>query len=225
MRFLGPENSMTHNLFSMIHKIAKRNGSAKYYPLITYVEDGVRYMTCDGWLPAETDDIWLFSDVNDEEARLLLEAFVAGTTYCTYDVQRHFMRLLAIKGALVARQMDEIVGTTDWESYASPQLLLSYLAAKPDGVKWILKLLDVVLEDARDGILTACWYCNDKRVQKKLFEKFEEWSAESAGWGGGTGEDVWLGRFLTKWTKGSTFGWQRMKNLMEWAVRHNLMFR
>ena len=93
------------------------------------------------------------------------------------------------------------------------------------GLKWIVKFLDVILEDARDGILTACWHCNDRRVQKKLLEKFEEWSVDPSGWGDGTGEDVWLGRFLAKWTKESTFSWQRMKKLMEWAVCHNLMFR
>lgn len=214
---------MTNKLFSLIRKIAKRNGSAGYYPFTTFAEDGARYLTCDGWLSAETDDIWLFSDVNDEEAKVLLDAFVAGTSHCTYDIQRHFMRLLAIKGDLVAQRMDEIIGTTDWESYASQHLLLSYLAVKTDGVKWILRLLDIVLEDARDGILTACWHCNDRRVQKKLLEKFEEWSVDPSGWGGGTGEDVWLGRFLAKWTKESTFSWQHMKKLMEWAVRHNLI--
>lgn len=215
---------MANKLFQLIRKIARRNGSVTYYPLSTFVEDGVRYMTCDGWLSAETDDIWLFSDVDDAEAKLLLDAFVSGKTYCTYDIQRHLARLLVLKGSLVSRQMDKVIERTDWESYASPHLLLSYLAVKPDGDKWIVRLLDIVLDDARDGLFTACWYCNDRRVQKKLLAKFKEWSRDP-GWGGGTGEDAWLGRFLTKWTKESTFSWQRMKDLMEWAVCHNLMFR
>lgn len=216
---------MTNKLFSLIRKIAKRNGSATYYTLSTFDEDGMRHMTCDMWRWAETDDIWLFSDVSDEEAKVLLDAFVAGTSRCTFEILRHFARLLATKGALVAGQVDKIIETTDWESYASPQLLLSYLAVKADGVKWILKLLDVVLEDARDGLLVACWYCNDIRVQKKLLEKFEEWSSDPSGWGGGTGEDGWLGQFLTKWTKESTFGWERLKKMMKWAVCHDLMSR
>ena len=62
--------------------------------------------------------------------------------------------------------------------------------------------------------------CN--RVQKKLLEKFEEWSSDPSGWGGGTGEDGWLGQFLTKCTKESTFGWERMKKMMKWAVCHDL---
>lgn len=65
---------MANRLFSLMRKIAKRNGSAGYYPFTTFAEDGARYLTCDGWLSAETDDIWLFSDVSDEEA-------------CTYDIQ------------------------------------------------------------------------------------------------------------------------------------------
>ena len=74
-------------LFSLIRKIAKRNASAEYYPFATFAEDGARYLTCGGWLSAETDDIWLFSDVSDEEAKVLLDAFVAGTSHCTYDIQ------------------------------------------------------------------------------------------------------------------------------------------
>ena len=153
------EGMMRNNLFSLIRKIAKRNGSAAYYPLSMFVGDGVRYMTCDGWLSAETDDIWLFSDVSDAEAELLLKEFISDKTYCTFEVLVHFARLMALKGALVAELMDNVVRSTDWESYASPHLLLSYLAVKSDGVAWIIRLLDVVPADARDGLFIACWHC------------------------------------------------------------------
>ena len=67
---------MRNKLFSLIRKIARRNGSAAYYPFSTFVEDGVRYMTCGGWLSAATDDNWLFSDVSDAEAKSLLKEFI-----------------------------------------------------------------------------------------------------------------------------------------------------
>ena len=215
---------MQKKLFSLIRKIARRNGSAAYYPFSTFVEDGVRYMTCGGWLFAETDDNWLFSYVSNAEAKLLLKEFISDKTYCTFEVLLHFARLMALKGTLVAEPMDNVVQSTDWESYASPQLLLSYLAVKSDGAAWIIRLLDVVPSDARDGLFIACWHCHDRRVHRKLLRKFEEWT-QAGDFGGGDGEGLWLGRFLTKWAKGSTFSLKRLKRLMEWAVLHNLMLR
>ena len=111
---------MPNKLFALIRKIAKRNGSALHYPLVTFLDGGVRYMTCENRLFPEIDPIWLFSDVSDEEAKLLLSTFVDGKTFCTYDIMRHLSRLLATKGLLVSRKMLE---RTDWESYAAPQLL------------------------------------------------------------------------------------------------------
>lgn len=188
---------MTNKLFSLIRKIAKRNGSAAHYPLVTFLDGGVRYMTCENRLFPEIDPIWLFSDVSDEEAKLLLSTFVDGKTFCTYDIMRHLSRLLATKGLLFSRKMDKILERTDWESYAAPQLLLSYLAVKPDGDKWILRLLDVVPNDARDGLFTACWYRNDRSVNQKLRKKFKEWSKDPS-WGGGDGEGAWFARFVSK---------------------------
>ena len=160
--------------------------------------------------------------MNDAEAQLLLEEFISDRTYCTFEVLLHFARLMALKGTLVAEQMDDVVRSTDWGSYASPQLLLSYLAVKPDGADWIVRLLDVVPPDARDGLFIACWYCRNRRVHRKLLRKFEEWT-QAGDFGGGDGEDLWLGRFLTKWTKESAFSWRQMKRLMEWSVSHNLL--
>ena len=114
---------MPNKLFALIRKIAKRNGSALHYPLVTFLDGGVRYMTCENRLFPEIDPIWLFSDVSDEEAKLLLSTFVDGKTFCTYDIMRHLSRLLATKGLLVSRKMDKILERTDWESYAAPQLL------------------------------------------------------------------------------------------------------
>jgi len=191
------KEDMTNKLFSLIRKIAKRNGSATYYPLSVFSGNGKRYLTCDGWLPAETNDKWLFSDVNDAEAKLLLDVFAADKTCCTFEVLEHFARLMASKGSLVAEQMDKVIKEVDWGSYTSPQLLLSYLAVKPDGPSWIIRLLDIVPSDARDGLFIACWHCKDRRVHQKLLRKFEEWT-RSGTFGGGDGEDIWLGRFLTK---------------------------
>ena len=189
---------MTNNLFFLIRKIAKRNGSAVHYPLVTFLDGGVRYMTCENRLFPEIDPIWLFSDVSDEEAKLLLGAFVDGKTLCTYDIMRHLSRLLATKGMLVSRQMDKILERTDWESYAAPQLLLSYLAVKPDGDKWIIRLLDIVPEDCRDGLFLACWYLDDFGVNKRLLAKLAAWSVDPNWSGAATGEQVWLKRFSNK---------------------------
>lgn len=196
---------MANRLFSLIRKIAKRNGSATHYSLATFVDGGVRYMTCENRLFPEIDPIWLFSDVSDEEAKLLLGAFVDGKTLCTYDIMRHLSRLLATKGLLVSRKMDKILERTDWESYAAPQLLLSYLAVKPDGDKWIIRLLDIVPEDCRDGLFLACWYLDDFGVNKRLLAKLAVWSVDPNWSGAATGEQVWLKRFSNKFRNDGLF--------------------
>lgn len=196
---------MTNKLFSLIRKIAKRNGSAAHYPLVTFLDGGVRYMTCENRLFPEIDPIWLFSDVSDEEAKLLLSTFVDGKTFCTYDIMRHLSRLLTTKGLLVSRKMDKMLERTDWESYAAPQLLLSYLAVKPDGDKWILRLLDIVPEDCRDGLFLACWYLDDFGVNKRLLAKLAAWSVDPNWSGAATGEQVWLKRFSDKFRNDGLF--------------------
>ena len=212
---------MRNNLFSLIRKIAKRNGSAAYYPLSTFVEDGVRYMTCDNGLAfPECSPEWIFSDVSDKEATALLTAFMRSDNHFTYEILCHLSRLMALKGQLVSSQMDDIIATTDWSLYSTETSLLSYLAVKSDGAEWILRLLDIVPNDARDGLFTACWYCSDARVQAKLVKKFDEWITEDPTWGGGDREDVWLGYFLGKWISEGTFSYEKLKKLIVWHFRH-----
>lgn len=218
---------MNAEVFKLIEKIAERNGAAKYYPLEVFTDNdnGESYLTCDNSLSfPECSAEWMFSDVSDKEATALLTAFMRNDNHLTYEILCHLSRLMAVKGLLVSSQMDDIVATTDWSSYASAASLLSYLAVKPDGVEWILRLLNVVPNDARDGLFTACWYCNDTRVQARLFEKFDEWIKEDKAWGGGDRENVWLQHFLGKWISEEIFPYERLKELVVWHFRHEHQF-
>lgn len=209
---------MGNDILALIRKIAERNGAIEYYPLREFEDEGKRWLTCDGWLSAETSSEWLFSDVSDEEAKTLLRAFALKEDCCTFEVHRHFARLMATKGGLVRDLMDSLVGSTDWKAYSSFPVA-SYLATMRNGVDWILKILDIVPNDGRDGLFTACWYCEDARVQGKLLTKFEEWSNDQT-WGGGDGEGQWMKEFLCKWISKDVFPYERLKNLVTWYFKH-----
>ena len=219
---------MDTEIFDLIKKIVERNNAAETYSLeiIFNPDSGMPYLTCDNtwWLFSECSSNWMFSDVSDKEATtLLIAAIEQGSTF-SFEILCHLSRLMAIKGELVGSRMDDIISTTDWSSYASPTFLLSYLATKADGVDWILRLLDVVPNDARDGLFTACWYRKDYCVQSRLYEKFEGWVKDST-WGGGDREGAWLARFLGKWISEKTFSCENLKNLIEWHFQseHKLL--
>ena len=209
---------MNRMLFDLIHKIAVRNGAIEYYPLQEFEDGGMRWLTCGGWLRAEISSEWLFSDVSDEEATTLLRAFALDEDCCTFEVQRHLARLMAIKGGLVRDLMDPIIVSTEWAAHSSIPMVLSYLATMENGADWILQLLDVVPYDGRDGLFTACWYCEDVRVQEKLLAKFEEWIQDDT-WGRGDGEDVWMKDFLCKWIAKDCFSYERLKDLVVWHFK------
>lgn len=206
---------MSMSFYRFIRKVAKRNGAIQVYPVSSFVgdEDGRRVITCENGAFPGTDAVWLFQDVSEDEARLLLQTFVTDYQGFAFDIGLHFARLLALKGALVESALRARITQTDWSSYAAPNLLLAGLAALSDGAAWIIRLLDVVPNDTRDGLLMACWYCDDDAVHQKLLLAFEHWSADPT-WGGGDGEGAWLKAFLARWLKEARFASQRLERLM-----------
>ena len=80
-------------------------------------------------------------------------------------------------------------------------------------------MLDIVPNNERFGLLTACWHCNNSHIQEKVLMKFEEWIVDP-NWGHGDCEDVWLRQFLYKWIKELTFPYQRLENLIRWYFLH-----
>ena len=174
----------------------------------------------DGW--GEFAAPFIFDECNDDEAKLLLESFIDFQSLYRYELAFQLSRLLARRGALVKGRMGRILAKTDWSSYGSNGLLLSYLASRKGSAPLICRLLDVVPEDGRDGLFLACWHSAGKRVQKRLKCKFEEWIASDASWGDGTGEAWWLEAFLSKWTAERTFPYEQLQSLTQWHLGRKL---
>ncbi len=115
-------------------------------------------------------------------------------------------------------RMGRIIAKTDWSSYGSNGLLLSYLGSVKGADAQIRRLLDIVPEDGRDGLFVACWKSQSARVQKKLLEKFERWIEDDPDFGSGTGEAAWLGAFLAKWMREGEFPYDRLESLVRWHL-------
>ena len=165
---------------------------------------------------------FIFDECSDDDAKLLLESFIDFQSLYQYDLAVQLSRLLARRGALVRGRMGRVLAKTDWSSYGSNGLLLSYLASRKGSDPLICRLLDTVGEDNRDGLFLACWYSSGKKVQKCLKRKFESWIESDDSWGGSTGEVWWLGAFLSKWTKEQTFSYEELQSLTQWYLEHQL---
>ena len=174
----------------------------------------------DGW--GEFAAPFIFDECSDDDAKLLLESFIDFRSLYQYDLAVQLSRLLARRGVLVRARMGRILAKTDWSSYGSNGLLLSYLASRKGSDPLICRLLDTVGEDNRDGLFIACWYSSGKKVQKCLKRKFEKWIESDASWGGGTGEAWWLGAFLSKWTKAQTFSYEELQLLTQWYLERQM---
>ena len=174
----------------------------------------------DGW--GEFAAPFIFDECSDDDAKLLLESFIDFRSLYQYDLAVQLSRLLARRGVLVRARMGRILAKTDWSSYGSNGLLLSYLASRKGSDPLICRLLDTVGEDNRDGLFIACWYSSGKKVQKCLKRKFESWIESDNSWGGGTGEGWWLGAFLSKWTKDRTFLYEELQVLTQWYLEHQM---
>lgn len=166
------------------------------------------------------DSQWMLKDATESESEMILTDFVGTKTPCGWSLSCQMARLLSEKGYLVARKMDRILEKTDWQSCGELQLLLSYLAVRPDGAEWAKKLLDVVPNDARDGLFLACWKIQDRELHSKLLGKFEEWITADETWGCGDGEDGWLGKFISKWLTEGTFTYAQLEKCIRWHFKH-----
>ena len=183
-----------------------------------YRDGGTSTISLDALVQWGMDAPYIFGDIDDEDAKLLLESFIDFRSLYHFDLALQLARLLAERGTLVRARMGRIIAKTDWSSYGSNGLLLSYLGSVKGADAQIRRLLDIVPEDGRDGLFVACWKSQSARVQKKLLEKFERWIEDDPDFGSGTGEAAWLGAFLAKWMREGEFPYDRLESLVRWHL-------
>ena len=219
-----------HAAMATARAVAKRNGPR----LVLRREEGNHVLEFSDFEEPDCLGLgWAFRGTADDEAAALLRLFLddalrprtAGGTIIRFELGLHFARLLAEKGALVAGELAAALDLPDrdWGRFdilARRQLLLAGLAALPESGRRIVELLDIVPEDFRDGLFLACWFDGEAAVQRKLFAKFGEWTADPK-WGGGSGEEGWLYIFLTKWTSKNTFPFRRLEPLIRWKLERD----
>ena len=181
-------------------------------------DGGSPMIRLDGIIQFGLDAPYIFGECGDEEAKTLLESFMDFQGLYHYDLALQLARLMAEKGSLVRARMGRVIAKTDWSSYGSNGLLLSYLGSRKHGGSMVLRLLDIVPEDVRDGLFVACWHLASAKVQTKLRRKFEEWTTGDPSWGGGSGEAGWLVAFLSKWMCEGVFTYEELQPLMRWHL-------
>ena len=167
---------------------------------------------------------WLFSCATDEEAHALLTPFVSGSLDVGPGLHCELVRLLAEKGSAVKEPLREVIDGTDWSRYGTPCHVLAGLHFLPEGKRKTMKLLNVIPEDWRDGLLASIWKTNDLEVNTALLRKFEEWIL-IPDWGPSSGEGAWLGKFIAKWLSEGTFDTKRLAAVSRWYFTNIVMPR
>ncbi len=181
-------------------------------------DGGTATICLDALVQRGMDAPYIFGDLDDEDAKFLLESFIDFRSLYHFDLAMQLSRLLTERGTLVRARMGRIIAKTDWSSNGGDGLLLAYLGSVKGADAQIRRLLDIVPEDGRDGLFVACWKSPSARVQKKLLEKFEHWIEDDPDFGSSTGEAAWLGAFLAKWMREVEFPYDRLESLVRWHL-------
>lgn len=159
----------------------------------------------------------IFDDCSDEQAKTFLEAFLCHGLSVSWSVSEQLSKLLSKRGRLVSERIDPLLKTLDWGSLSPDQLFLSYLAVRDDGAVVATDLLDIVPEDARDGLFLACHKLRSESLDRKLMKKFVQWGEEQ--WcPGATGELHALEQFVAKWLR--LYPYRDLENVIRLYFEH-----
>ena len=141
----------------------------------------------------------IFKECSEEELTLLFSALIENKAL-NWDIALEIAKLLPEKGHLI----EDKFSIDDWAAnpfYGFNQLLLAALGSDQKYESEIIKLLDAVPVDARDGLFMACEALNTPAIFCKLIEKFTLWIKADPDYGNSTGEGRDLVNFIALWQK------------------------
>lgn len=141
----------------------------------------------------------IFKECSEEELTLLFSALIENNELC-WNIALEIAKLLPEKGHLIEDKfsIDDCAANP---FYGFNQLLLAALGSDQKYESEIIKSLDAVPEDARDGVFMACEALNTPAICRKLMEKFTQWIKNDPDYGIATGEGRYLEKFIALWQK------------------------
>ena len=139
----------------------------------------------------------IFEECPDEELIQLFTVLIENRSLC-WDIALEIAKLLPKKGQLIKDKLslNDCIANP---FYNFNQLLLAYWGSEQKYESEIIRSLDEIPEDARDGLFMACEALNTPAVCRKLMEKFTQWISADPEYGIGSGEDCYLNRFIELW--------------------------
>ena len=141
----------------------------------------------------------IFRECSEDELTLLFSALIENKAL-DWGIALEIAKILPEKGHLI----EDKFSIDDWDAntfYSCKQMLLAALGCDQKYESVIIKLLDAVPVDARDGLFMACEALNTPAIFCKLMEKFTLWIKADPDYGIGTGEDGYLENFIALWQK------------------------
>ena len=141
----------------------------------------------------------IFRECSEDELTLLFSALIENNAL-DWGIALEIAKILPEKGHLI----EDKFSIDDWAAnpfYGFNQLLLAALGSDQKYESEIIKLLDAVPVDARDGLFMACEALNTPAICRKLMEKFTLWIKTDPDYGIATCEGGYLEKFIALWQK------------------------
>ena len=153
--------------------------------------------------PKMLEDRCIFDECTDDIKTALLEFYFSPQgleVSFNWDVNVEFSKLAAKNGSLVELRAERFFPKNFADEWGTYFLHMAYFGSSDKYERELARLIEISLEDGRDGLFVGSWFSQSDLVQRTLMRAFCKWADDSS-FGGGTGEMQALRSFIGKWKR------------------------